>query len=145
MVSVAIPALAVSPGFHASALGQDYRFPVLAQAQDRRFPDVGITQSVQGLQIPAAAGLRVMERSAFYRANKRSSSSAATSSSVCCFCFQLLFTFTGVHRHSRLLLCKILWFFLSVNQVFGLFVQAGDGTTSLTDVHVFLILLNVTD
>lgn len=110
MVSVAIPALAVSPGFHASALGQDYRFPVLAQAQDRRFPDVGITQSVQGLQIPAAAGLRVMEQFAFYRANKRLSSSAATSSSVCCFCFQLLFTFTGVHRHSRLLFCKIFCF-----------------------------------
>lgn len=35
--------------------------------------------------------------------------------------------------------------FLSANQVFGLFVQAGDGTGSLTDVHVFLILLNVTD
>lgn len=35
--------------------------------------------------------------------------------------------------------------FLSANQVFGLFVQAGDGTEFLTDVHVFPILLNVTD
>lgn len=35
--------------------------------------------------------------------------------------------------------------FLSVNQVFRLFVQAGDGSGFLTKVHVFLILLNVTD